>query len=116
MPQIKALLKYIFGSQAEAESPGNSIEYEQVVHLDAEDLAEQGIKAAYAELMPALLHHAKAPIEVSEEIDADAGSYAVVANGSRYEIWGPVLSSEDGWARAAVTFFSIVNENLDQSS
>jgi hypothetical protein len=116
MPQIKALLKYIFGSPAEAKSPEDSIDYEQVVHLDAEDLAEQGIKTAYVELMPALLRHSKAPIEISEEIDADAGSYTVVANGSRHEIWAPALNSEDGWARAAVTLFSIVNANLDQSS
>jgi hypothetical protein len=115
MPQIKALLKYIFGSPGEANASEDSIDYEQVVHLDAEDLAEQGIKAAYAGLMPALLHYARAPIEISEEINADAGSYAVVANGTRHEIWGPALNSEDGWARATVTFFDIVNANLGQS-
>lgn len=116
MPQIRALLKYIFGDEPEKATTEDSLDYEQVVHLDAEDLAEQGIKAAYEDLLPQLQHYTEVPIEVTEEVDSDAGSYAVLAAGKRHEIWGPTIDSNDGWARATVAFFEIVNANLGQSS
>ena len=43
------------------------LDYEQVVHLDADDLAEQGIKSAYTGLLPQLLHYTTTPLEVTEE-------------------------------------------------
>ena len=115
MPQIRALLRYIFGSHKGDASSEDPLDYEQVVHLDAEDLAEQGIQSAYIDLLPQLRHYTKAPLEVTEEIDSALGSYAVLAGGTRYEIWGSGLDTNDGWARASVTFFSIVNASLCQS-
>jgi hypothetical protein len=116
MAQIRALLNYIFGGESEGTSQEDPLDYDQVVHLDAEDLAEQGIKAAYVDLNSLLQHYAPAPIEVIEDIDSDLGSYAVIAAGKRIEVWGPTLDPKDGWARAAVAFFNIVNTNLGHSS
>jgi hypothetical protein len=116
MLRVKTLLKHIFGRHVVTDSSENPIDYEQVVLLDGEELAEQGIRAAYIELRPTLLRYAETPIEISEELDANTGSYAVVANGVRHEIWGPTLNPEEGWPRAEVTFFSIVNANLEQSA
>lgn len=109
-------MKYIFGGEPEKAPLEDPLNYEQVVHLDAEDLAEQGIKAAYENLLPKLQHYAPAPLEVAEEVDSDVSSYIVIAPGIRYEVWGPSLDSNDDWARAAVAFFAIVNANLGQSS
>ncbi|WP_395027822.1 hypothetical protein [Comamonas odontotermitis] len=116
MAQIRALLKQIFGSGAEQVPPEGPLDYEKVVHLDAENLAEQGIKAAYDDLLQQLQHYAPNPLDVTEEVSSDAGSYTVIAAGNRYEIWGPTVDSDDDWARAAVAFFQIVNANLGQSS
>jgi hypothetical protein len=115
MPQIRALLQFVFGRNAKGASPCDPLDYEQVVHLDAEDLAEQGISSAYSDLRQKLLNYTTEPLVVAEEFDSDSGFYAVAAGGRRYEIWGPSVNSESGWARATVAFFSIVNANLHQS-
>jgi hypothetical protein len=91
------------------------LDYDQIIQLDAEDLAEQGIRAAYVALLPSLRLHMNSPLEVTEEIDDRVASYVVVADDHRYGIWGPNLDPADGWARAAVAFFAIVNANLRQS-
>jgi hypothetical protein len=62
--------------------------------------------------MPKLLTYAKALSEVTEDIDSDAATYAVCSAQKRFEIWGDGASNEDGWERATVAFFEIVNANL----
>jgi hypothetical protein len=115
MSSVRALLKYIFGRQSAEGNLEDPLDYEQVVHLDAEDLAEQGIQSAYAALLPQLLRYTTAPLEITQEVDTDAGAYAVCAGGSRYEIWASAIDPNDGWARATAAFFTIVNASLVKS-
>lgn len=113
--RIKSLL---VGSESsrhpEDEDPLN---YDEIVHLDAEELAEQGILSAYKKLLPRLLQFISAtPIEISEEVDYEMASYIVHANGKRYVIVEDGGQTQDCWERATVAFFEIVNANLDGSS
>ncbi len=48
------------------------LDYDELVHLDAEDLAETGIKKAYDELLPQLGKYVSQPARVVEIIDEEA--------------------------------------------
>jgi hypothetical protein len=91
------------------------LDYDHLVQLDAEDLAEQGILAAYTALRPRLQNYSGNVLDVSEEIACDAGAYSVVADGERHIIWETGLANKDGWERATVVFFKVVNANLRDS-
>ncbi len=100
----------------ELETIGDPLDYDKLVMLDAENLAEQGILAAYLELLPTLKLYADSPIEVIEDINNDEASYSVSAGGQRFQIWDAGVKNTDGWERATVAFFAIVNANLQASS
>lgn len=91
------------------------LDYDQLVTLDAEDLAEQGILAAYQALLPRLRQYVAFPVELTEEIDNDAATYSVSAGDRKFEIWEPGAENTDGWERATVAFFQLVNANLAAS-
>lgn len=89
----------------------DALDYEEVILLDAEDLAEGGILEAYEQLHPQLRRYDAVPIDIAEEIDSDEASYTVFADGKRYDIWRK--EDEDAaWALATVAFFEIVNAGL----
>ena len=92
-----------------------TLDYEQLIHLDAESLAEQGIGTAYRALIPRLVKYATRPVEVEESVDVDATSYSVKAGSFEFVIYSP--NSEGGeaqsWGRACYAFFSCVNRQLD---
>lgn len=92
------------------------LDYDQVVQLDAEDLAEQGILTAYEALLPRLRRYVASPVEITEEIDNDAATYSVSAGNRKFEIWEPGAKNENGWERATVAFFELVNSNLTASA
>lgn len=102
-------------SPSAASTPVDPLDYDQVIHLDAEDLAEQGILSSYRDLLPTLKRYASSPLEVTEDIDHDAARYSVSAGGCRYEIWEDGAQTSDGWTRATIAFFQIVNANLSES-
>jgi hypothetical protein len=91
------------------------LDYDQVVPLDAEDLAEQGMLTAYQALLPRLRQYVASPVELTEEIDNDAATYSVCAGGQKFEIWDAGAKNEGGWERATVAFFHLVNANLATS-
>lgn len=93
------------------------LDYDQLVILDAEDLAETGIGNAYQALLPTLRQYVSQPADIEEIIDEDAPSYAVRHGGQTYSIYSPELDEGEGqsWGRAAHAFFSIVNTQLMQS-
>ena len=112
-------LKYLLAKTEPAVSSPNSedpLDYDQLVHLDAEDLAEQGILSAYQALLPRLKQFTDSPIEVTEELDHDSGRYTVCFEGLRYAISFPDDPDDNSWIRATVAFFDIVNANLRKSS
>ena len=94
------------------------LDYDELVHLDAEDLAETGIKKAYDELLPQLGKYVSQPARVVEIIDDEAPRYAVLADGEEYLVFSPEEgdSEELSWGRATYIFFHIVNRQLSQST
>jgi len=95
-------------------SKAATLDYEQAIHLDAEDLAEQGIGKAYERLLPELGKHVAQPAEVQEVIDDDLRSYAVRCNGEEHLIYSSnePNSERESWGRATYFFFQVVNSQL----
>ena len=91
------------------------LDYDQMIILDAESLAEAGIGEAYQELIPKLREFVKEPAAVEEVEDPDRPSYSVRSQGVEYAIYAPDLADES-WGRATYAFFRIVNQQLEHSS
>jgi hypothetical protein len=92
-----------------------SLDYDRCIHLDAEDLAEAGVRDAYERVLPELRKYLSNPAAVEEVIDDATGSYFVRCGKEEYAIGGPKLPDEAGessWGRATFAFFHIVNGQL----
>jgi hypothetical protein len=93
------------------------LDYQKMLILDAEDLAEAGIRKAYESTLPTLRQYLPEPAQVQEVVDTDAPSYLVRCPGQDYIIYSPALP-EDGtelWGRATRAFFQIINDQLIKS-
>jgi len=86
-----------------------TLDYERMILLDAEDLAEAGIKRAYGSIMPRLREYVSEPAEVHEVVDNETPSYSVNCSGLEYPIYAPALLENDSqsWGRAAYALFKI---------
>jgi hypothetical protein len=84
---------------------------DDVVLLDAEELAEGGILEAYEQLHPQLRQYTSEEVDIAEEVDADGAAYTVFADEKRYDIRGERVK-EDPWVLATIAFFEIVNAGL----
>lgn len=95
-------------------SVGFELDYDQMVHLDAENLAEGGIAEAYDALRPRLQKHVPQPVAIAEQMDSDGDRYAVRFRDREFVIYAPGIDISQGqsWGRAAHAFFTIVNEQL----
>ena len=93
------------------------LDYDQVVLLDAEDLAEGGINRAYKSLLPKLSQYVSQPAEIEEVIDNNQPSYAVRYRDRKYPIYSPEVKDQEdkSWGRATHALFSIVNDQLEGS-
>ncbi|GKX56700.1 hypothetical protein SOASR030_28120 [Leminorella grimontii] len=90
--------------------------YDATIHLDAEDLAEAGIKEIYEKgVLPQLRLYVEHPASIEEILDNDNGSYSVVANGKQYDIYGVQIEEYDSWGYATYSLFDIVNRQLASS-
>jgi hypothetical protein len=94
-----------------------TLDYDRLIHLDAEDLAETGIRKAYESLLPELRRYVRQPAWIVELIDNDTPTYSVRSGTKRYDITGPEQDNENGssWGRATFAFFSIINTQLGGS-
>ena len=99
-----------------ASMPG-SLDYNQAIHLDAEDLAEGGIGAAYATLQASLARYVIAPAGITEDLDTTTGRYAVRFGDHAFVVFDPSVpdAEERSWGLAAYALFAIVNEQLATS-
>ncbi|HZQ48490.1 MAG TPA: hypothetical protein VFC07_15850 [Verrucomicrobiae bacterium] len=95
-------------------SPAEPLDYDKMIILDAEDLAEQGIAAAYQKLLPELSKHVEQPAIVQDMIDSEMPGYKVLCNGKEYVIYSAnePESQDESWGRATYFLFLIVNEQL----
>ena len=91
-----------------------TLDYDRWIHLDAEDLAETGIREAYERLLPELRKYVPQPATVEEVIENDTPRYSVRCGGKGYAIYGPGLdeAGDNSWGRATFAFFRIVNGQL----
>ena len=100
------------------EALGDPLDYDDLIMLDAEELAEGDVKTAYDSLLNQLSTFVPEPTEVREILNPDEPSYTVIAGGKEYPIFGPGLDDDEGqsWGRAAYALFSIVNSQLADST
>jgi hypothetical protein len=90
------------------------LNYDEMIILDAEDLAETGIKKAYDSLLPKLREYVPQPQSVEEHFDHDVPSYSVISGDKEFMIYAPELEEGEGhsWGRATYALFATVNEQL----
>jgi len=86
------------------------LNYKEAISLDAEDLAETGIKQAYERLLPVLRRYVSSPAEMDELINNDLPSYSVRCLDTEYVIYSP--DEDRSWHTATFAFFDIVNRQL----
>src|SRR5215813_5996895 len=87
------------------------LDYSKMIILDAEDLAEGGIQAAYKDLLPELLKYVKEADEITEVLDNKGSSYTVRHHDRTYSIYASEFD-DASWANATYALFSIVNAQL----
>jgi hypothetical protein len=94
-----------------------TLDYGKMICLDAEFLAEKGIKERYDSLAGELRQYVREPAEVQEVCDDDAPSYFVKSRGVEYPIYSPDAPEGEGqsWGRATYALFKIVNDQLTTS-
>jgi hypothetical protein len=94
-----------------------TLDYNMMLLLDAEDLAEAGINERYQFVVRVLRQYVPEPAQVQEVIDNDAPSYTVKCGDREYVIYSPALPNEEGqsWGRATHAFFKIINDQLTKS-
>jgi hypothetical protein len=88
-----------------------ALDYDNYIALDAEHLAETGLKAQYDKLRPRLRKYIAQPAAVRELINNDEPSYIVVCQGIRYFIYGG-NDQDHSWDNATFALFDIVNRQL----
>jgi hypothetical protein len=95
-----------------------ALKYDDAIHLDAESLAEGGIAEGYQSVLPELRRFVPHPATLYESLDDDTPSYSVRCGDSEFDIYSPELDEQKGnsWGRATVALFSIVNEQLENST
>src|SRR5690348_8599382 len=106
------------GPSTKTEKPMSDIlNYDQLILLDAENLAEAGIRQAYDSLLPELQKYVPQPAPIEEVLDNEVGRYAVRSGNKEFVICAPELEDGGGesWGRAAVALFTVVNDQLAHS-
>jgi len=87
------------------------LNYDDAIPLDAEALAETGLKSAYEALLPHLKQYVASPAAVTERYDNAAPSYSVSCLGIDYPIYAKG-DEDESWGRATFALFDIVNRQL----
>lgn len=65
----------------------------RLVHLDAEALAEGGIRDAYVRLKPELAKHIAQPADLEQILPNDGTRYSILCLGREHVVWGGRLRS-----------------------
>ncbi len=96
------------------ETPPQPLDYDKMIILDAEDLAEQGIAEAYDEVLPELKKHIDKPSPLEDVLDPDVPTYLIRCNAKEHLIYSGSQpgTEEESWGRATYFFFLIINEQL----
>lgn len=89
----------------------DALNYDELIILDSERLAEQGMASAYEEISDELKKRGILLSPIEELIDDDKGTYQVLYKDKIYSIYGD-MNDKDGWAKATVALFDIINSQL----
>jgi hypothetical protein len=96
---------------------GIALNYDDAIHLDAEELAEGGIAEAYGRVVPKLREYVATPLAVVETRDDEAPSYSVQCGQRSFLIYAPEIKGiSNSWGNATVAFFDIINSQLVDST
>lgn len=108
------LLLTVATSSCSAQPPAMTLDYDNLIILDAESLAEAGIGEAYRQLLPELKKHVPEPERIEEVIDPDRPRYAIRINGNEHVVYSPDDSNSEyeSWGTATYVFFKVVNDQL----
>lgn len=114
---LALILPALLPTKAVPAQASGSLDYEQSIPLDAESLAEGGIKRAYTALLVRLRAYVPNPWTLEEHLDSDKPAYSVSAHGVTYQIYSQSLREPESmsWVRATDALFSIVNAQLASS-
>jgi len=91
-----------------------ALNYDDLIPLDAEDLAEFAFKSTYQALRPALLRYIPSVAPIEERFDHDNPSFTVIGLGQEYFIHGG-SDQDESWGNATFAFFDIVNRQLQST-
>ena len=99
------------------EAPAVSLDYERLIHLDAESLAEQGMADAYQRLLTELTTLVEHPADLTEFLDADIPSYKIRCGGQEYLLYSADEpgTERESWGWATYFFFLVVNSQLTRT-
>jgi hypothetical protein len=114
-----ALVAAMVGCGKRAAGEPAVLDYDHMILLDAEALAEGGIGSSYRkDIAPVLKQYVATPAGISEELGTEAGSYKVTSQGQTYVIYSPGMDLEQGqsWGNATFALFDIVDRQLQGSS
>jgi len=89
------------------------INYDEMLFLDAEDLAEQGVALAYEEIKSKFQERGIDLSPIEEVIDNENGTYHVIYGGKTYCIYED-FNDKNSWVNATVALFDIVNSQLQE--
>jgi len=115
---MRSIFSKLFSkSNSHREASGGSappLDYERMILLDAEQLAEQGIGDAYNKLLSELSKIVARPATLEEVMDPNLPSYVIRCNGKEHLIYSArePRTQEESWGRATYFFFLMVNEQL----
>lgn len=104
---------FSFGEATEQEK--YEIDYDKIIPLDAESLAEMGIKDAYEKIRPELKKFINQIVEIQELKNTDNTKYSIKYKDKEYQIYDESKKLENSWMLATFALFDIVNDQLENS-
>lgn len=116
MRKYVTLLSAMIGLSASPTTVLAALNYDEMILLDAENLAETGIKEGFQQVLGSLKKHVSEPERVEELINNKLPSYSVKSMGVTYEIYSPKTPENESWGNATFALFSIVNQQLKNSN
>lgn len=109
-----AALLAIFASDSDRAGAA-SLDYDKMIVLDAEELAEGGVGQRYAEIRTVLMRSGISLEPISEALDPARGTYAVTFGADRYPIYDGSGNGDEAWGLATFALFDIVNRQLSKT-
>ena len=117
--------RYLYNNSAEANDTVSALkheftdnfDYDRLIHLDAENLFEQGMLDGYNDIIPKLSQFAK-PAQMVEIVSDSTDDYVIEILNKQYYLFDDDIAQRsiyEGWALATYTIFHVVNLQMVDS-